>query len=192
MSLSHEEVELLSTDPELLELRRELAAKRVADAQAELEHEELEAALDDQIEGPMMELEQEGYTWRAWSSSWSVVLEREKLLLKSLEKLAERLMWVEEDEEARRVVIEEQFNQSIESIAVVERKARRYLLESVAWAGDWMASRDAEWAVGRAAAAAQKHEICFAQAERRRADEDEIRRLERRELELTKSRHIAS
>jgi hypothetical protein len=184
MSLSAEELELLRTDPELLQLQKELADRRVADARAELDDMERTAALDEAVEAPLAALRDSGKAWRAWSSSWAVLIDHEKALLKSLEQLAERLMWVEEDEEGSRCRVAAAFAASLSSLKSAELKARRHLLDSVAWADDWMAVRDGEWAEWRQRAAAQKHEICFAREERRVADEAEIERLERREREL--------
>lgn len=182
--LSAEEIELLNSDPELIALRASLSAARLESAKAEAEQTEREAAFDESIDRPLAELRKSGKVYAGWCQSWQVVLNHEKQLMVSLDQLAERLLWVEEDEDSTRETIENNFDASLGELAVAEGKAIRYILESVAWAEDWLQERDKEWAAWRLAASQQKHEICFARAERKVADEGEISRLERRLAEL--------
>lgn len=168
---TEEELELLRSDPELLDLQHQIAEDRLQKEEAELHELERLEALDEAMDAPLAALQQRGKLWAEWSVQWWNHTAYERALKHSIEVLAEKLMWVEDAELVARDDIEAEWLRLWTDQQQAERTRYRIICE---WCTVWEEQRDAEWAAERAAHTEEVRYELWRRTEGKAADEAEI------------------
>lgn len=168
-------MELLRSDPELVQLQLDIRQERIAAEEAEVAEMIRQQELDDAIEGPLLELQQRGRLWAAWTARWWQLTAGERALQRSIERLVENLMWTEDAYLTEREQLEEQWMKEWVDIQQAERKRYRLITE---WFSVWEEQRQAQWDAEREAHCAEIRSALWRMTEGKAADEQEIAKWE--------------
>lgn len=173
---TEEELELLRSEPELIDLKLRIREERARDDDAEAAEWQRQYELDATLDAPLHRLRNKGKLWSEWSAQWWRYTSHERALSASITELAKRLLWEEDAELTAREALEQQWIEEWQSIQKSERVRYRIITE---WFQVWDEQRCAKWDHERHSHKAAVDDMLWRMFEGAAADEEEIKRWER-------------